>query len=161
MAARWIWQRRASWLWICPANAKTNKTGEFSHPLGSQVIGVNGGCKLLSRYLLNCDKEYLVHGQLGTVTDTLDATGTVTAHRPFAHVTSESLGRTLQGFVPGYLQEAPLFSALKVDGKRLSDLVRQGATVEAKNRMVEIHRIDLLEFDPPSFKFGAWFWFVS
>ena len=109
----------------------------------------------MGAYLLECDKRYVVRAQLGVATDTLDATGGIVGHASWQHVTRAALDEAAAGFVPGYAQEAPLFSALKVDGIRMSDLTRQGHPVDAKVRAVAIHKLEVLDFTPPLVDLGA------
>jgi tRNA pseudouridine55 synthase len=79
-----------------------------------QVLGINRGCRSLGEYLNDCEKRYVARAVLGVATDTLDAEGAVTETKPWAHVTRDALDAAAAEFVPGYLQEAPLYSALKV-----------------------------------------------
>ncbi|NIK68876.1 tRNA pseudouridine(55) synthase TruB [Paenibacillus sp. BK720] len=110
-------------------------------------------------YLQERPKAYEAVIQLGTATDTEDLTGTVLEEQTGIKVTREQVQRVLQTFVGEIDQVPPMFSAVKVDGKRLYELAREGKTVERKSRKVTIHRIDLLnadlDADKPRFAFSV------
>ncbi|TCM98851.1 tRNA pseudouridine55 synthase [Paenibacillus sp. BK033] len=110
-------------------------------------------------YLQERPKAYEAVIQLGTATDTEDLTGTVLEEQTGIKVTREQVQRVLQSFVGEIDQVPPMFSAVKVDGKRLYELAREGKTVERKSRKVTIHRIDLLnadlDADKPRFAFSV------
>ena len=90
------------------------------------------------------DKEYIATCQLGVVTDTQDMSGNILKESPVS-VTSKELSRTLSRFTGDYEQLPPMYSAIKVGGKRLYELARQGIEVERKPRMIHIERITLLD----------------
>lgn len=122
---------------------------------GVLVVGVSEGCKRLNEFL-HGSKEYNALGCIGKATDTLDADGEVTEEKLFGHVTESLLRDTVASFIGEQKQTPPIYSALKQDGQRLSDLVRAGSAalidIERKQRMVTIHRIQLLSFSPPTFR---------
>ncbi|KAL3902979.1 MAG: hypothetical protein SGILL_010622, partial [Bacillariaceae sp.] len=92
---------------------------------GVLVLGVGKGTKLLQDYLTG-SKAYRAVGQLGKETDTLDLdpTGTVVKEKPWGHVTEESLKAVLPKFLGTISQVPPLYSAKRVNGKRLYELAR-------------------------------------
>ena len=98
--------------------------------------------------LTDKNKEYEAVMLLGTVTDTQDVTGTVLEEKD-VNVTEEQVRDVILSFVGDYMQVPPMYSALKVDGKKLCDLARAGVTVERKARPVQIIAIDILEVDLP------------
>lgn len=98
--------------------------------------------------LTDKNKEYEAVMLLGTVTDTQDVTGTVLEEKD-VHVTEEQVREVILSFVGDYMQVPPMYSALKVDGKKLCDLARAGVTVERKARPVQILGIDILEVNLP------------
>lgn len=97
-------------------------------------------CELLT----DKQKEYEAVLLLGRVTDTQDISGTVLKEREVG-ATEEEVRNAILSFVGNYMQVPPMYSALKVDGKKLCDLARAGVTVERKARQVEIFSIDILE----------------
>jgi tRNA pseudouridine55 synthase len=97
------------------------------------------------------EKDYLAGLRLGLVTDTQDTTGTVLAESP-VNVTIEDLRTVLPFFTGEIMQIPPMYSAVKVGGKRLYDLARQGREVERRPRPVTIHTLRVLEqFSPADF----------
>ena len=123
---------------------------------GVLVIGIGDDCKKLHHYL-HGDKTYVAMATLGQSTDTCDREGTVTKEKPYDHVTREKLEEVLETFKGEQEQTPPLFSALKFDGKRASDLAREGKTVDMseKKRTVTISDIKLLSFASPDFKISV------
>ena len=89
-------------------------------------------------------KEYHAVLRLGTVTDTQDATGTVLEENPVA-VTVADIEAVLPRFRGDIEQIPPMYSAIKVDGKKLYDLARKGKEVERKPRPVTIYALELGE----------------
>lgn len=98
--------------------------------------------------LTDRDKEYEAVMLLGTVTDTQDTTGTVVKKQEVC-VTKDAVERAVLGFQGEYWQVPPMYSALKVDGKKLCDLARAGVTVERQARPVTIREITILETELP------------
>ena len=99
--------------------------------------------------LPDSDKEYEAEFKLGIVTDTQDSTGEILSQYD-AHITENELKTVVGGFMGKQLQIPPMYSAVKVDGKRLYDLARQGIEIERKPREIEVYKIELLSFDETS-----------
>lgn len=93
----------------------------------------------------HAEKTYEAVLRLGIATDTEDITGTVLEEKEVA-VTEEAFLAALEQFRGDILQVPPMYSALKVDGRKLCDLARKGQTVERKPRPITIHQLDCLEF---------------
>lgn len=98
--------------------------------------------------LTDKDKEYETVLLLGTTTDTQDVSGAVLEQKAVA-VSEQQVKEAIMSFVGDYLQTPPMYSALKVDGKKLCDLARAGVTVERKPRPVRILSITILEITLP------------
>ncbi len=86
---------------------------------------------------------------LGKVTDTQDLTGQVLKERETQGLTEEEVRSCIAGFAGDYEQLPPMYSALKVNGKKLYELARQGIEVERKKRKVRIHEISIQEISLP------------
>ena len=97
------------------------------------------------------DKVYETVLLLGEKTDTQDITGTVLEKREIT-CTEEQVKEVIAGFVGTYAQIPPMYSALKVNGKKLCDLARAGIEVERKPREVQIFSIDIEEIELPQVK---------
>ena len=99
------------------------------------------------------EKTYEAVMHLGVVTDTQDMSGTVLSQAEELHVTEEELRAAIESFVGDYMQIPPMYSALKVNGKKLYELAREGKTVERKPRPVHFYEIEILEIDLPLVRF--------
>ena len=93
----------------------------------------------------HADKTYEAVLRLGTVTDTQDSTGTVLEKRPVT-VTEAEFRNILPKFTGEIAQIPPMYSAIKVDGKKLYELARAGKEIERKPREITIFSLELLEF---------------
>jgi len=106
----------------------------------------------VSGLLLDADKTYLVTGRLGIRTETGDMEGAIVERLPVPVLTSDQLETTIATFRGLVQQIPPMYSALKVAGKRLYELARAGETVERQPRAINFYRIDLLKFDGEFFE---------
>ena len=98
--------------------------------------------------LTDKDKVYEAVMLLGVETDTQDTSGEVLKELP-VEVSEEAVRQAVLSFVGEYAQVPPMYSALKVNGKKLYELAREGKTIERKARMVQILSIEILEVDLP------------
>lgn len=116
---------------------------------GVLVLGVGRATRLL-RYLTALGKAYEAEIVLGVETSTLDAAGEVTATHDMAGVTLEAAQEAAAASLTGpILQVPPMVSALKVDGRRLHELAREGVEVEREARPVTVHAFELEATDDP------------
>lgn len=92
------------------------------------------------------DKQYIAEVTLGSATDTLDKTGAVTETAE-VNVTEAEIVAVVNKFVGEIEQIPPMYSAIKVDGKKLYELARAGIEIERKPRQVRIDRIEILDID--------------
>ena len=93
--------------------------------------------------LTDKNKEYVAVMLLGKVTDTQDTTGTVLEEH-LVEVTEEQVKEAVFSFTGEYMQVPPMYSAIKINGKKLYELARQGKEVERKARKVTIYEIKVL-----------------
>ena len=115
-------------------------------PIATGVLPiVVGRATRAVEFFEGADKEYLATLRLGLLTDTEDITGRVLERRP-VHVTREELTSVLSRFLGPQTQIPPMYSALKVNGRKLYELARQGQEVPRQPRPITIHRLELLEF---------------
>lgn len=118
---------------------KVGHAGTLDPPAtGLLLVGVGTMTRLL-RFLTALPKTYVGEVVLGTETDTLDDTGEVTATHDMAGVTVSDVRSAVVGLTGDILQVPPMVSAVKVDGKRLHELAREGKEVEREPRPVTIH----------------------
>ncbi|GBC35895.2 probable tRNA pseudouridine synthase 1 [Rhizophagus irregularis DAOM 181602=DAOM 197198] len=114
---------------------------------GVLVIGVNDGCKRLQEYI-NCNKTYEAIGILGLATDTYDSEGKIIATGPTKHITKEYISQIISKFTGDIMQVPPLYSALRMEGRRLYEYAREGLSLpkDLQPRSVRINSLSLLNF---------------
>lgn len=95
------------------------------------------------------DKVYETVLLLGKVTDTQDISGQVLEEKELQGITEEQIQNCIKGYVGEYEQLPPMYSALKVNGKKLYELARAGVEVERKRRLVTIYDIQIMEIELP------------
>ncbi len=127
---------------------KIGHTGTLD-PMAVGVLPVCvGQATKLCESITGHDKEYEARMILGKTYDTLDVTGTLLEEREVMS-TEEEIRKAIDSFIGGYEQTPPMYSARKVNGKRLYDLAREGKTVERKSVFVDIYDITVLSVDIP------------
>lgn len=110
---------------------------------GVLLVGLGRLTRLL-RYLTELPKEYTGVAVLGVATSTLDASGEVVATWDMSAVTLDDARAAAASLTGEILQVPPMVSALKVGGRRLHELARQGVEVEREARPVTVHRYDVV-----------------
>ena len=108
-----------------------------------------GKATKLCDMLTDKSKTYETVLLLGKTTDTQDISGEVLSESSLDNIDNDAVRKCIGEFVGDYLQVPPMYSALKVNGKKLYELARQGIEVERKARPVVIHEINILEMDLP------------
>ncbi|SHJ24221.1 tRNA pseudouridine(55) synthase TruB [Hespellia stercorisuis] len=108
-----------------------------------------GKATKLCDMLTNKDKVYETVLLLGKTTDTQDISGTILDEKDCAGLTEQAVMDCIQGYIGPYDQLPPMYSALKVNGKKLYELAREGKEVERKTRRIEIYDIQILEMKLP------------
>ena len=115
---------------------------------GVLVLGVGRATRLL-RFLTLLSKGYVGRIVLGSETTTLDASGEVTAVHDMSAVTLDQVREAARHFVGDIEQVPPMVSAVKVDGRRLYEIAREGGEVERRARPVTVVRFDVTPADQP------------
>ena len=118
---------------------------------GVLVICLNRYTKL-NELLASNEKEYIAEVTLGIKTDTLDIEGKVLEEKE-TFVNKEDLEKTLKKYETTYEQEVPIYSAVKVNGKKLYEYARSGKKVILPKKKVTIKKIELLKFKDNKFTF--------
>lgn len=108
-----------------------------------------GKATKLCDLLTDKNKTYEAVLLLGKTTDTQDITGEVLEEKSTEALTEEKVREAIEGFIGDYEQIPPMYSALKVNGKKLYELAREGKVIERKARPVKILDIQILEIDLP------------
>ena len=120
---------------------------------GVLPVALGRGTRLVE-LLTEKQKTYETVLHLGVVTDTQDMTGTVLETKP-VNVTEEQVREAAASFVGDKLQIPPMYSALKVNGRKLYELAREGKTVERKPRPVTFYEIRILDMQLPKVRLSV------
>jgi len=131
---------------------KVGHTGTLD-PLaeGVLVLAINKGLKLVDD-ITSLDKEYIAEVTLGIKTDTLDITGNILEEKEES-ISKEDLINVLNSFKGSYHMTVPIYSAVKVNGKKLYEYAREGKDVELPIKDVFINNIELLSCEDNKFSF--------
>lgn len=130
-------------------NEKVGHTGTLD-PLAEGVLPILiGKGTLCSKYLINHDKKYVVNLALGQKTETADLEGKIIEEKniPDKSLTQSKIEKVLKSFIGKQQQMPPIYSAIKVNGKKLYEYARKGQNVEIKTREIEIYDIKLMNID--------------
>lgn len=123
---------------------------------GVLIVGVGKGTKCLQRFL-ECTKTYECVVLFGAATDSYDAVGKVVSKAPYEHVTTELVEEKLTQFRGKIMQKPSVFSALKVDGKKMYEYAREGKDIpEVAARPVEVKEMELVEWLEPGTHEYTW-----
>ncbi len=123
---------------------KVGHTGTLDpNASGVLPICIGQGTKI-SQFLLEKEKAYRTTCRLGIVTDTQDLDGKVLEEKPVS-ISTEEIEKALLHFQPGYDQLPPMYSALKVDGRKLYEYAREGIEVHRDKRRVELTTLRLID----------------
>lgn len=128
---------------------KAGHTGTLD-PLATGVLPVLlGNYTKLSKYLIEHDKTYIAKIKLGERRVTGDQEGEVIETKPVNDdmLLKENVECTLKSFLGKQMQTPPIYSAIKVDGKKLYEYARQGIDVKIEPRKIEVYKLELLNID--------------
>lgn len=129
-------------------------------PMATGVLPVFvGRATRAVEFAVEGEKEYLAALQLGVITNTQDATGEVMETRP-VEVERGTLERALDAFRGNITQIPPMYSAIKIKGKKLYELARSGQEVERAPRPVTIYGLEVLEQAPEGFPRDSRIWYL-
>ncbi len=130
---------------------KVGHTGTLD-PLASGVLIVTiNQATRISENITSNDKEYIATVKLGIETDSLDITGKVIKEEKYSPI--KNLAEVLKSFEKTYLQEVPIYSAVKVNGKKLYEYARNNEKVKLPKKEVTIKKIELLNKTDDTFTF--------
>ena len=134
---------------------KVGHTGTLD-PMATGVLPLClGEATKIAGHILEGDKSYEATVRLGAETDTQDAEGKVTAEAPVPPLSRELLAPALARFRGSFDQVPPMYSAVKVDGKRLYELARAGEEVERAARRVTVYELTLRDFSASELKLSV------
>ena len=113
-----------------------------------------GKATKISKYLIEHDKTYIATIKLGEKTDTGDSEGQVIEEKLVpTDLKKEDINNALQSFLGKQKQVPPIYSAIKINGKKLYEYAREGKEVNLEAREIEIYKIQLLEYKNSKIKF--------
>lgn len=113
-----------------------------------------GKATKISKYLIEHDKTYIATIKLGEKTDTGDNEGQVIEEKLVPKdLKKEDINNTIQSFLGKQKQVPPMYSAIKINGKKLYEYAREGKEVKLEEREIEIYKIQLLEYKNSKIKF--------
>ena len=126
---------------------KVGHTGTLD-PMATGVLPICIGREAtkLSQLIMDSPKEYKAVLKLGITTTTQDGEGEITSEKEVAS-TKEEVENAVNSFVGEITQIPPMYSAIKINGKKLYELARKGVEVEREPRKVTIHYINILNVD--------------
>lgn len=128
---------------------KIGHTGTLDPDAAGVLPVCLGRATRLCDMITDRDKTYETVMLLGRVTDTQDTGGQTLGTADISDLSELKVRETIQGFIGDYAQIPPMYSALKVDGRKLYELAREGKEVERKPRNVRISGIEILKISLP------------
>jgi len=136
--------------------SKTKKVGHTGtlDPMASGVLPVciNNATKIVD-YIMQNHKVYKATLKLGVTTDTYDREGKILSESELNNISDKDIEEVIKGFVGDIEQMPPMYSALKVNGKRLYELARKGIEIERQKRKITIYDISIENIDIPYVEF--------
>jgi len=116
---------------------------------GVLILGIGSGTKSLNRFL-ECTKSYETVLLFGAATDSYDTEGKIVARKPYQHVTRELVEEKLERFKGKIMQRPPIFSAKRIQGKRLYEYAREGKELPEGYKIeecpVEVEKLEITEW---------------
>lgn len=112
-----------------------------------------GKATKLSEYLIEHDKTYIATLKLGEKTDTGDSEGNVIETQDVLSISQEKVMQILPTFLGEQFQTPPMYSAIKIEGKKLYEYAREGKTIELPKRKIHIYDIKLEKLEDSEIKF--------
>lgn len=126
---------------------KIGHSGTLDKFASGLLIICTGWATKLTRYFLESDKRYIGTLKLGFTTDTDDLTGNIIENKEVKILNPEDINNLPEKFTGESYQLPPLYSALKINGRRASDLTREGKNISLNRRKININKLDILKID--------------
>ena len=136
-----------------PKKFKIGHAGTLDPRATGLLIICTGKFTKIIPEIQDAPKEYLTEIKIGVQTESYDTEKPEILPQDFSHISEEFIHETLNKFVGEIDQKPPVFSAIKIDGKRAYDLARKGEEVEMKSRKTTIHYLNGVEMDLPFVRF--------
>jgi len=132
---------------------KIGHTGTLDPMATGVLVCLTGKYTKLVDLITSFEKEYIAEIKLGIKTDTLDITGNIFERKQIKIYNVDEIINVLNSFIGTYEQIVPKYSAVSINGKRLYEYARNNEKVELPKRLVEIKKIELLEYHDDLIKF--------
>lgn len=149
---------------LVPKKERVGHAGTLdSFATGLLIVAIGRAATRIMNHMIKLDKQYVARAKLGQLTDTLDFTGITLQESDASGITAQQVQSVIDSFGSSYLQKPPVFSALKHEGSRISDLARRGkldavaleTVAQSKAREVMLYRLELIDCDLPFFTIDA------
>ncbi len=114
-----------------------------------------GRATRLAQYLIDGDKRYRATLRLGIATDTEDSEGQVIEEHPWQDLQPEVVRQTIESMVGQHMQTPPIYSAIRINGRRAYDMARAGEVPQMEPRPITIYSIDVESIDLPDVVFSV------
>jgi tRNA pseudouridine55 synthase len=128
-------------------NEKVGHTGTLDPNATGVLPLLVGRATGLSKYLINHDKIYIATLKLGIKTDTADGEGNVIEEKKIPNINEEKINHIFKEMLGEQNQVPPMYSAIKINGKKLYEYARSGRTVEIEPRKITIYDMKLVEYN--------------
>ena len=128
-------------------NEKVGHTGTLDPNATGVLPLLVGKATGLSKYLINHDKIYIATLKLGIKTDTADGEGNVIEEKEIPNINEEKINHISKEMLGERNQVPPMYSAIKINGKKLYEYARSGRTVEIEPRKITIYDMKLVEYN--------------
>lgn len=126
---------------------KAGHTGTLD-PMATGVLPILlGSSTKLSKYLIEHDKKYIATIKLGIKKDTADSEGKTIEEKETLQYSKQEIIEALNSFLGESMQLPPMYSSIKINGKKLYEYAREGIEVEREKRKIIIYEIKLLDYD--------------
>jgi len=134
---------------------KVGHTGTLD-PNATGVLPVLvGEATKISKYLIEHDKEYIATIYLGAKTNTGDAEGEIIEEKPITELKEETIKTVLNSFLGKQMQTPPIYSAIKINGKKAYEYAREGQDIKLESREIEIKSIELISYENNEITFNV------
>jgi len=136
---------------------KIGHTGTLDPQATGLLVMCLGRATKITQFLIDADKTYEAEIKLGIRSSTFDSEGITDdiLSVPIPDITEEQAGNILKEFEGKIVQKVPMFSAVKVGGRRMYKLARQGRQIEPPERDIDIYKIELVKLEKPFLRFSV------
>lgn len=128
-------------------NEKVGHTGTLDPNATGVLPLLIGKATGLSQYLINHDKIYIATLKLGKKTDTADGEGNIIEEKQVQNINKNKINEVLNNMIGEQHQVPPMYSAIKIHGKKLYEYARSGKTIEIEPRKITVYNMELIDYN--------------